>query len=53
VRRTLKLDGTPQTRGGVKGSFPVDGRYGTYEYLNWACKFFIDSHLLELALRGA
>jgi hypothetical protein len=51
VRRTLRVDGPPETRGGVKGSFPVDGGYNAYEYLNWACKFFIDSHLLELAIR--
>jgi Prenyltransferase and squalene oxidase repeat len=47
VRRTIRTDGPEDTRGGVKGSFPVDGDYGKYEYLNWACKFFIDSNLLE------
>jgi hypothetical protein len=52
VRRTVRLDGPPETRGAVKGSFPVSGGYGTYEYPNWAYKFFIDSHLLELELRG-
>jgi hypothetical protein len=51
VRRTLNLDGPPEVRGGVKGSLPVDGSYGPYRYLNWACKFFVDAHLLELALR--
>ena len=29
VRRTIRLDGPPDTRGGVKGSFPVDGGYGS------------------------
>jgi hypothetical protein len=47
VRRTIALDGPPETRGGVKGSFPVDGPYGQYHYLNWAAKFFVDSHLLD------
>ena len=47
VRRTLCLDGPPGIQGGVKGSFPVDGEYGSFQYLNWACKFFIDSILLE------
>lgn len=47
VRRTVRLDGPPETRGGVKGSFPVDGDYGRYQYLNWACKFFIDANLME------
>lgn len=47
VRRTVRLDGPDETRGGVKGSFPVDGDYGRFEYLNWAAKFLIDSCLLE------
>ena len=47
VRRTVKVDGSPEIRGGVKGSFPVDAPYGVYQYLNWACKFFIDSNMLE------
>ncbi len=51
VRRTVRLDGPPETRGGVKGSFPVDGGYEAYQYPNWACKFFIDAQLLELAVR--
>jgi hypothetical protein len=37
-------------RGGVKGSFPVDGAYGKFEYLSWAAKFFIDANLKEEAL---
>jgi hypothetical protein len=28
----------------------VDGDYGTFEYLNWAAKFFIDSNELERAV---
>lgn len=51
VRRSMRVDGLPSTRGGIKGSFPVDGLYGTYEYLNWACKFFVDSHMLEQRVR--
>jgi len=31
----------------VTGSFPVDGGYGTFQYLNWACKFSIDANLFE------
>jgi hypothetical protein len=52
VRRTMRTDGPPDTRGAIKGSFPVDGGYGTYQYLNWACKFVVDANLLELAVRG-
>jgi hypothetical protein len=50
VRRTVRLDGPPEQRGGVKGSFPIQGRYGAYEYLNWAAKFLADSLMLEVAL---
>lgn len=52
VRRTVSLDGPPEIRGGIKGSFPIDGGYGSYEYLNWAAKFFVDSQLLEARLRA-
>ena len=43
VRRTVAVVGDANVAGGVKGSFPVDGEYGRYQYLNWACKFLIDS----------
>jgi hypothetical protein len=51
VRRTVRLDAAPDVRGGVKGSFPVSGEYGAYEYLNWAAKFFVDAMLLEKDVR--
>lgn len=47
VRRTISIDGPTEIRGGVKGSFPVDGDYGRYEYLNWAVKFAVDSNIAE------
>ena len=50
VRRTVLLDGPDGRRGGVKGSFPFDGEYGTFEFLNWAAKFTIDANLLEQRL---
>ena len=50
VRRTIRTDGPEETRGGVKGSFPVDGAYGTWEYLNWAAKFAIDANVVEKRL---
>ena len=50
VRRTMKIDGRLETRGGIKGSFPVSGGYCPYEYINWACKFFIDANLAELSM---
>lgn len=51
VRRTIKVTGSPEVRGGIKGSFPIYGKYGTYQYLNWACKFFVDSNVLEKTVR--
>ena len=51
VRARIQLDGPSEIRGGVKGSFPVDGDYGRFEYLNWACKFFIDASLMEAEVR--
>jgi hypothetical protein len=53
VRARVRVDGEPEVRGGVKGSFPVDGEYGQFEYLNWACKFFIDANLLEQELSSS
>ena len=52
VRRTVRVDGPPDARGGVKGSFPVDGDYCPYEYPNWGAKFLADSLMLEMDLRG-
>ena len=52
VRRSVRLDAPPEIRGGVKGSFPVSGTYGAYEYLNWAAKFFVDAMQLEIALQA-
>lgn len=53
VRRTVRVQGSPDTRGGVKGAFPVDGGYGEFEYLNWAAKFTIDANRKELDLESA
>ena len=50
VRRTLLTEGGPDVVGGVRGSFPVDGDYGRFEFLNWAAKFLIDSSIKELQL---
>ena len=38
----------PGIRGGIKGSQPIWGEYGAYEYLNWAAKFFADALMLEI-----
>lgn len=51
VRRTIAIEGTDGERGGVKGSFPIDGSYGQYEYLNWAAKFAIDANISEKSLK--
>jgi hypothetical protein len=51
VRSSVCLNGSPETRGAVKGSFPVSGEYAKYQYPNWACKFLIDSNSLEREVR--
>jgi hypothetical protein len=54
VRRTMALDGADaDCRGGVSGSFPIDGEYGAYQHLNWAAKFAIDANLAELRHNAA
>lgn len=55
VRRTITVEGDPDLVGGVRGSYPISGAYGQYEYLTWAAKFCIDSlrKELELTERGA
>jgi hypothetical protein len=53
VRRSISIDGPAHARGGVKGSFPVDGDYGAWSYLNWAAKFCIDANLLEMDIGDA
>jgi hypothetical protein len=52
VARTVSLGPNPDTRGGVKGAFPVDGDYGAFEYLNWAPKFLVDSLAYQRRLRA-
>lgn len=47
VRRTVDVEGPDDTRGAIRGSYPISGEYGRFQYLNWAAKFFIDSNLLE------
>jgi D-aspartate ligase len=51
VRRTVAVKGPGEVRGGVKGSVPVYGGCLPYKYPNWACKFMIDSNLLEMSVR--
>ena len=53
VRRTVRLDGDDGRTGGIKGSYPVNGQYGRWEYLNWAAKFCIDANVLEVELASA
>jgi hypothetical protein len=48
VRRTMGTDLHPYLDGGVAGSYPLDGDYGRFQLLNWACKFMIDANRMEL-----
>jgi hypothetical protein len=38
-------------RGGIAGSWPIDGGYSIFIYVNWAAKFFADSLLLARTAR--
>jgi hypothetical protein len=51
VGQTVRLDGPSETRGAVKGSFPVSGGYVRFQYPNWASKFFIDALSLEKSVQ--
>ena len=51
LRRSMCTDGAAESRGAIKGSFPVNGDYGPWPYLNWATNFFIDANLLESEIR--
>ena len=42
--------GNPGLDGGISGSYPLHGRYGRFEVLNWAVKFFVDSLMLETSI---
>jgi hypothetical protein len=52
LRRSVRVDGPLETRGAVKGSLPISGAYGRYQYLSWAAKFLADSLVLEMDLQG-
>ncbi len=40
----------PAVNGGIKGSFPIYGRYSIGKFPNWAAKFFADALLLKIGL---
>ena len=48
MRTQNQVSADPGLAGGIKGSFPIDGDYGTYEILSWATKFFVDALLQTL-----
>ncbi len=33
--------------GGIAGSYPIQGDYQSFQIVNWAAKFFVDSLMLE------
>jgi hypothetical protein len=51
AKRTQPLTGPVGVRGGVPGSAPLWGDYGSFRYLNWAAKFLGDA-LLERSSGG-
>lgn len=49
VKKTQSLIGEEDTRGGIKGSYPVDGGYHPWQYPNWATKFYADALMMDEA----
>jgi hypothetical protein len=48
LKRTHDLDSRdPGMRGGMRGSFPIQGAYCPWRLPNWATKFFIDALLFD------
>lgn len=52
VKRTQKLGGDPNERGGIKGSHPINGGYHPWQYPNWATKFYADALMMDMANTG-
>jgi uncharacterized protein YyaL (SSP411 family) len=50
LKSTQKLDGDKAERGGIKGSYPIDGGYHPWQYPNWASKFYADALMLEMSI---
>ena len=48
VKVQQPLDRRLEYFGGIKGSFPVYGRYAPLQFPNWAAKFFVDALLLKI-----
>lgn len=54
VTFTQEMAGSdPVLEGGIAGSFPLAGGYGSWCLLNWAAKFYADSVMDWLALEAA
>ncbi len=50
VKRTQDLAGpNHDTRGGIKGSYPLNGGYHPWQYPNWATKFYADALMMDIA----
>ncbi len=41
-----RTSSNPGLRGGIRGSYPVNGAYGRWRVLNWATKFFVDAIMI-------
>jgi hypothetical protein len=49
VRRTIALTGDPDRVGGVRGSYPVDGGFGRFQYVSRAAVLAAGANARELA----
>lgn len=48
VKSTQILDAKREIRGGILGSNPYYGKYGSFLLINWATKFFADALILKI-----
>ncbi len=47
LKAVQPMRGAREIRGGIAGSYPISGAYGSYSMLNWAAKFFADALMLR------
>ncbi|MFZ1005862.1 MAG: prenyltransferase/squalene oxidase repeat-containing protein [Candidatus Sulfotelmatobacter sp.] len=50
LKQLIPVRGLRGIAGGVSGSYPIWGRYQSFRYISWGCKFLADALLLEQRL---
>lgn len=47
VKRKQLVSDDPHVTGGISGSWPISGKYCSYDIPNWAVKFFVDALIYQ------